>query len=101
MARKGKLLAALDIHKGRDFKLERQKRLQKQAEKKRKSKVIAKEGQPTATDEEEDAGAVAQSNRTHVDGESDEWASDESEAALPEHVCAPQFSNLHILKVSR
>lgn len=37
MARNSKLLAALDAHKGRDYKLEKQKRLQKQAMGKKKS----------------------------------------------------------------
>lgn len=38
MAPKSKLLAALDAHRGRDIQAERQKKLRKQAEKKRKGK---------------------------------------------------------------
>jgi len=38
MARKSKLLSALDAHKGRNFELERQKKLQKAAEKKKKKR---------------------------------------------------------------
>ena len=37
MAKRSKLLAALDAHRGRDYKLEKQKRQQKQAEKRRMS----------------------------------------------------------------
>ncbi|MCJ1478801.1 rRNA-processing protein and EBNA1-binding protein ebp2 [Lambiella insularis] len=40
MARKSKLLAALDAHKGRDYKLEKQKSLQKKAEKRKRSKQV-------------------------------------------------------------
>ena len=42
MARKSKLLAALDAHKGRDFMLEKQKKLQKQAEKRKRLKTVEK-----------------------------------------------------------
>lgn len=37
MAKKGKLLPALDAHRGRDYRLERQKKQQKQAEKRKSS----------------------------------------------------------------
>lgn len=39
MAKKSKLLSALDAHKGRDFEKERQKKLQKAAEKRKRSKA--------------------------------------------------------------
>ena len=42
MAKKSKLLAALDAHKGRNYELERQKSLQKKAEKRKKAKAEAK-----------------------------------------------------------
>ena len=39
MAKKSKLLAALDAHRGRNYLLERQKKQQKQAEKRKSSHV--------------------------------------------------------------
>ncbi|ODH53144.1 hypothetical protein GX48_00680 [Paracoccidioides brasiliensis] len=39
MAKKSKLLLALDAHKGRNYELERQKKLQKAAEKRKRTKV--------------------------------------------------------------
>jgi len=42
MAKKSKLLAALDAHKGRNYELERQKGLQKKAEKRKNANVAAK-----------------------------------------------------------
>lgn len=43
MAKKSKLLSALDAHKGRDFEKERQKKLQKAAEKRKRSKAEQQE----------------------------------------------------------
>ena len=40
MARKSKLLIALDAHKRRDYNLEKQKKLQKQAGKRKKSRAM-------------------------------------------------------------
>lgn len=40
MAKKSKLLSALDAHKNRDYELERQKKLQKAAEKKKRAKRV-------------------------------------------------------------
>jgi hypothetical protein len=40
MAKKSKLLSALDAHKNRDYGLERQKKLQKAAEKKKKARRV-------------------------------------------------------------
>lgn len=45
MAKRSKLLYALDAHKGRNYDLERQKKLQKAAEKAKKAnKNVADEG---------------------------------------------------------
>ncbi|CAD6592733.1 MAG: rRNA-processing protein and EBNA1-binding protein ebp2 [Alectoria sarmentosa] len=76
MAKKGKLLTALDAHRGRDYNLEKQKKQQKQAAKKKRTK-----------DPESDLGekeiVEAQANGTPFmpEIESDGWESDESEAA--------------------
>ncbi|KAH0551596.1 hypothetical protein GP486_007186 [Trichoglossum hirsutum] len=43
MARKSKLLAALDMHRGRDYKLERQKKLAKKATRAKKSRKTTSE----------------------------------------------------------
>ncbi|KAI1945163.1 rRNA-processing protein EBP2 [Ophidiomyces ophidiicola] len=45
MVKKSKLLNALDAHKGRDYDKERQKKLQKAAEKKKRSRAETEEGQ--------------------------------------------------------
>jgi rRNA-processing protein EBP2 len=52
MAKKSKLLSALDAHKGRDFKAERQTKLRKAAEKKRRARA-AEAGVVEAGDKEE------------------------------------------------
>ena len=57
---KSKLIAALDAHKGRDHKLERQKKLQKEATKRKRSKISTsntaeeKTGAHARTDEDQD-----------------------------------------------
>lgn len=43
MAKKSKLLSALDAHKNRDYGLERQKKMQKAAEKKKRAKNVGDE----------------------------------------------------------
>lgn len=76
MAKKGKLLVALDAHKGRDYELEKQKKQQKQAAKKKRAKAHG-------PDWEEKENVEARLNATapmREDG-SDGWESDESEAA--------------------
>lgn len=76
MAKKGKLLVALDAHKGRDYKLEKQKKQQKQAAKK---KCVKAQG----PDWEEKENVVARPNATAPmrEDRSDGWESDESDAA--------------------
>lgn len=83
MAKKSKLLAALDAHKGRDFKLEKQKKQQKSAEKKKKSKSQPQpQPQPESSDEEEETDGVAINGKSNGPvAESDGWESDESEDA--------------------
>lgn len=51
MVKKSKLLSALDAHKGRDFYKERQKKLQKAAEKKKRAK-LGEEDVPNEPEEE-------------------------------------------------
>lgn len=76
MAKKSKLLTALDAHKGRDYRLDKQKKLQKQAIKKKKSNTeLQKQGEydePTPA-----SGSIAQ-----LGLESEGWESDESENAI-------------------
>ena len=77
MAKKSKLLTALDAHKGRDYRLDKQKKLQKQAIKKKKSNTeLQKQGE---YDEPIPApsGSIAQ-----LGLESEGWESDESENAV-------------------
>ena len=73
MAKKSKLLSALDAHQGRDHQLERQKKLQKKAAKKKRSNV--------STASLEDGSGEGQNIVTKMQPEavSDEWESEESE----------------------
>ena len=82
MAKKRKLLAALDAHNGRDHRLEGQKKQQKRAAKK---KYIKGPG----SDIEGKEAFQAQANGTSlISGvESDGWQSDESRAAKAKAVC--------------
>ena len=73
---KSKLLTALDTQKGRNYKLEKQKKFQKQAVKKKKSKA------PEPNSEEKENEPAQVNGRTIIpQAESDGWESDESEAA--------------------
>ena len=78
MGEKRKLLAALDAYKGRDVKAERQKKLRKQAEKKKKAKsegeIAAKESRSDGGDEKKEINVAGDDGV--VDG--DEWETDES-----------------------
>ncbi|KAL9062838.1 MAG: hypothetical protein Q9161_009729 [Pseudevernia consocians] len=76
MAKKGKLLAALDAHKGRDYRLEKQKKQQKQAAKKKRTKAPG-----SKFEERENVESLANGTVSMPEAESDGWESDESEAA--------------------
>ncbi|MCJ1256115.1 rRNA-processing protein and EBNA1-binding protein ebp2 [Lignoscripta atroalba] len=78
MVKKSKLLAALDAHKGRDHKLEKQKKLQKEAEKRKQSKQIPDE---LAVGSIQGGGAESNNGVSQLNEESDGYESDESEAA--------------------
>ncbi len=80
---KGKLLMALDSHRGRNYKVEKQKKLQKLAARKKKSKA------PVSNNSEQKEDVETEVNGTipMPEAESDGWESDESEAAEPEPVC--------------
>lgn len=71
-----KLLAALDAHKGRDYRLEKQKKQQKLAAKRKRTK--APESNP---EEKESIEAQANGLASMLDVESDGWESDQDEAA--------------------
>lgn len=72
MVKRSKLLAALDAHKGKDYKLEKQKKLQKLAIKGKQSKSRLKDAE--ADDEET-------RSTSQLKAGSDGWDSDESEEA--------------------
>lgn len=74
MAKKGKLLAALDAHKGRDYSLEKQKKQQKQAAKKKRTKA---EG--SNCEEKENLEARSNATLSTPEAESDDWESGEKE----------------------
>ena len=75
MVKKSKLLAALDVHKGRNYELERQKALQKKAEKKKRIQARSKSLENGNAD-----SSVVQNGRSgpQVEEESDSWVSDVS-----------------------
>ena len=73
---KSKLLTALDAQKGRNYNIEKQKKLQKQAVKKKKSKAPE-----PYNDEKENEQVHVNGKLDIVDAESNGWESDESEAA--------------------
>ena len=89
MAKKSKLLAALDAHQGRDYKLEKQKKLQKQAAKKIRTKAPG-----SSLEEKENAEVQANSALPMPQDESDGWESDESEAAGETAVCRASVEHL-------
>lgn len=66
MARKGKLLAALDAHKGRDFEAEKRKKQLKNAEKRKRKRAEAED----EDDEDQDSDNSIQENGTEVTNES-------------------------------
>ena len=84
MAKKSKLLAALDAHKGRDYKLEKQKKLQKQAAKK---KVSNSQLQSLDGDNGQVGGAPINGSRLGLEEDSEGWESDKSEHAMAQAVC--------------
>ena len=79
---KSKLIAALDAHRGRDYKLEKQKKLQKQAAKRKKPKAPE-----SSSEEKENVKADTSGSLAMPEAESDGWESDESKVAEPTAVC--------------
>lgn len=77
MAKKSKLLAALDAHKGKDYKLEKQKILQKKAEKRKKTK------QPEQSEDKQEGEEKTEAKESIVqpDAGSEGWESNQSENA--------------------
>lgn len=89
MVKKSKLFAALDVHKGRDYKLEKQKKLQKQAAKKKKVRPQSQATEAEVENEEETpVNGTNGTNGTSREPEDDSegWESDESEDALSQTV---------------
>lgn len=87
MARKSKLLAALDAHKGRDYKLEKQKKLQKQAVKRKKARLQNQSTQAEIESEEETKAHIPVNGvDDELEDDSEGWESDGSEDALPHTV---------------
>lgn len=87
MAKRSKLLAALDAHRGKDYKLEKQKKLQKRAIKEKNSKLRFKNAE--VVDEE----TALNCSTPQLEAESDGWESDGSEDAGPAAVCRRFLNN--------
>lgn len=97
MSRKSKLLAALDAHKGRDYQAEKQKKLQKQAAKRKAEKA---EVQQDALERPE-IHMNGANGIPELSEESEGWESDESEEFnglvllhTQDQVCAFVLTNL-------
>lgn len=71
---KSKLIAALDAHKGKNYKLIKQKKQEKEAAKKRKTQAPAPDSQ-----EKENVEAGANGTTDPFEAESEDWESDESD----------------------
>lgn len=84
MVKKSKLLAALDAHKGKDYKLEQQKILQKKAEKRKKTK----QREQSEDTKERESKTEAKESIVQPAAGSEGWESDESEKAAPAAVRA-------------
>ena len=78
MARKSKLLAAFDAHKHRDYRLEKQKKSQKQAEKRKKSRATRDKSDG---DDDKNVTLEHKDDSSRPPDESDGWESIESEEA--------------------
>lgn len=87
MAKRSKLLAALDAHKGKNYEHKKQKTLQKKAEKKKKAK---QEPLSSNHDNEHEEDLKLNDDVPAPEKDSDGWESDESEdvltAVCKEHV---------------
>jgi rRNA-processing protein EBP2 len=86
MAKKSKLLAALDAQKGRDYKLEKQKKLQKQAAKRKEARTRTHQTESESEDEVENGAKldIPVNGAEHLpQDDSEGWESDESEDASP------------------
>ncbi|MCJ1247750.1 rRNA-processing protein and EBNA1-binding protein ebp2 [Trapelia coarctata] len=79
MVKKSKLLAALDAHKGRNYEQERQKSLQKKAEKRKKAKTATKsfEDEDLVEDNAEGNSSAAQ-----LEEDSEGWESEDVEGVV-------------------
>ena len=90
MAKKSKLLAALDAHKGKDYKLEKQKALRKKAARRK----AVKESRSSSADE----NAVGDGNQLgngvpEIQADSEGWESD-NDAGEPHAVCTRSGQSL-------
>ena len=72
MAKRSKLLAALDVHRGRDYQVEKQKELQKRAKRKKTRDTTLAPGTLSET-------ISGQNNNAHLGNKSDGWETDKSD----------------------
>jgi rRNA-processing protein EBP2 len=75
MVKKGKLLVALEAHKGLNHKLERDKKLRKQAEKLKRAKAATNGAANRQNDEAEDAAQALNGDYK----EENEWESEDED----------------------
>ena len=72
MTKKSRLLAALEAHRGRDYKLERQKKQRKEADKRKKLRQL----QPSTVENEGRGSTPTSSTFEGQDIKSDVWGSE-------------------------
>lgn len=95
MAKKSRLLAALDAHKGKDYKLEKQKKSQKQAANRKRE--LNPPHQNAVTEVEDIRGKEVNGINFQPEAESDDWEGDESEDVRPIAVRELLSKNKHRL----
>lgn len=90
MAKKGKLLTALDAHMGRNYKVQKQKALQKRAEKKKKKAKQAPYSPEGEDADEHGARLKVNGDVLSTEEDSDGWESEKSKdapTAVSEKAC--------------
>ena len=93
MARKSKLLAALDAHKGRNYELVKQKKSQKQAKKRKNSRATEDE---LDGEDDENVKPGLKDDSSRLADESDGWESSVSEEAAADVVHHNPVSRVRI-----
>ena len=92
---------ALDSYRGRNYKVEKQKKLQKQAAKKKRAKApVSTDAEQREDVEREVNGTIPMPEAESEGWESEGWESDESEAVEPGPVCGNIMSCIYSMLIN-